>query len=99
MKPSAEVILASAGSGKTFQLTLRYAALVLNGVPLKNILAATFTRKAAGEIQTRVSERLAGAAEGGAAPGDLAEFMTLSCIHLCSCRWSALCNSRCLPYA
>jgi ATP-dependent helicase/nuclease subunit A len=75
MKPSAEVILASAGSGKTFQLTLRYAALVLNGVPLKNILAATFTRKAAGEIQSRVLERLAGAAEGGADLGDLREFM------------------------
>ena len=72
MKPSAEVLLASAGSGKTFQLTLRYAALVLDGVPLKNILAATFTRKAAGEIQSRVLERLAGAAEGGTGPWRLA---------------------------
>ena len=44
------VIRASAGSGKTHQLTNRYLALLAAGVRPENILATTFTRKAAGEI-------------------------------------------------
>ena len=60
-----QVVLASAGSGKTFQLTLRFAELLLRGARPDEVLAATFTRKAAGEIQARILERLAAAAEGG----------------------------------
>ena len=56
------VIRASAGTGKTFQLTNRFLALALAGVPLDTILATTFTRKAAGEILDRVLLRLAEAA-------------------------------------
>lgn len=56
------VIRASAGSGKTFQLTNRYLRLLLAGVPAETILAATFTRKAAGEILDRALTRLAAAA-------------------------------------
>ncbi len=54
------VILASAGSGKTFQLTSRYLMLLRSGGPDK-ILASTFTRKAAHEIFDRVLIRLAAA--------------------------------------
>jgi len=75
MSSPGEILLASAGSGKTFQLTLRYAGLVLRGVPVKNILAATFTRKSAGEIQSRVLARLAGAAAGGQDLEDLRKFL------------------------
>jgi len=58
----AEVIRASAGSGKTFQLTVRFLRLLLEGVTPDEILATTFTRKAAGEILGRVLSKLAQAA-------------------------------------
>ena len=54
-------IRASAGSGKTFQLTNRYLTLLLAGEPVDRIVAMTFTRKAAGEICERLLTRLAGA--------------------------------------
>jgi ATP-dependent exoDNAse (exonuclease V) beta subunit len=57
-----EAIRASAGSGKTHQLTNRYLALLAQKVSPDAILATTFTRKAAGEILDRVLERLAKAA-------------------------------------
>jgi ATP-dependent helicase/nuclease subunit A len=60
--PSAEidhrVILASAGTGKTYQLTNRLIGLLARGVAPSEIVATTFTRKAAGEIMERVVERL-----------------------------------------
>ncbi|MCC7011567.1 MAG: UvrD-helicase domain-containing protein [Planctomycetes bacterium] len=57
-----QVILASAGSGKTWQLTTHLLGLLASGVPPERILASTFTRKAAGEILGRVFARLAAAA-------------------------------------
>ena len=55
---SNKVVLASAGTGKTYSLTNQYLRLLfLNEDPGK-ILATTFTRKAAGEIRDRVFERL-----------------------------------------
>ncbi|MGI9516338.1 MAG: UvrD-helicase domain-containing protein, partial [Pirellulaceae bacterium] len=56
------MILASAGTGKTFQLSNRYISLLIDGVPARSILATTFTRKAAGEILDRIVLRLAEAA-------------------------------------
>ncbi|MBW3599411.1 MAG: UvrD-helicase domain-containing protein [Planctomycetes bacterium] len=56
------VIRASAGTGKTFQLSNRFLELLDNDVPLDQVLAATFTRKAAGEILDRILVRLADAA-------------------------------------
>lgn len=58
------VIRASAGTGKTYQLSNRYIALVHAGQPPDQILAATFARKAAGEILGRVLVRLADAVLG-----------------------------------
>jgi len=55
------VIRASAGTGKTFQLSNRFLSLAARQTP-DNILATTFTRKAAGEILDRVLVRLAEAA-------------------------------------
>ena len=55
------VIMASAGTGKTHQLSNRYLKLLLDDVSPDRILATTFTRKAAGEIFDRVMERLVNA--------------------------------------
>jgi len=54
------LIRASAGTGKTFQLSNRYLSL-LRKAPADHILAVTFTRKAAGEILERILTRLAAA--------------------------------------
>ena len=51
-------VQASAGSGKTYLLISRIVRLLLNGAESGNILAITFTRKAANEMQTRLLERL-----------------------------------------
>jgi len=61
-RPSSLVLLASAGTGKTFALSNRFLELVANGVPVQDILATTFTRKAAGEILDRILARLSEAA-------------------------------------
>ena len=53
------VIRASAGTGKTFQLTNRYLELAAAGKNPETILATTFTRKGAGEILDRILYRLA----------------------------------------
>jgi ATP-dependent exoDNAse (exonuclease V) beta subunit len=53
---------ASAGTGKTFQLSNRYLALINAGEAPDQVLAVTFTRKAAGEILDRILTRLAEAA-------------------------------------
>ena len=47
------VVRASAGSGKTTALVGRMTALVRSGVPVDELTAITFTRKAAGEMSTR----------------------------------------------
>ena len=53
------LIRASAGTGKTFQLSNRLLQIILSGQEVDHVLATTFTRKAAGEIMHRVLQRLA----------------------------------------
>lgn len=49
---------ASAGSGKTFMLVVRYLSLLFKGASPSRILALTFTNKAANEMQERIVQTL-----------------------------------------
>jgi len=51
-------VTASAGTGKTWLLVTRLIRLLLAGARPDAILAITFTRKAAAEMQTRLNDRL-----------------------------------------
>ncbi len=68
-----ELIRASAGTGKTYQISNRIVGLLAEEVEPGRILASTFTRKAAGEILDRVLHRLASAALDPAEADRLAE--------------------------
>jgi ATP-dependent exoDNAse (exonuclease V) beta subunit len=60
--PEAKVIRASAGTGKTFRLSLEYIALLLKyqklGLHFSQILVITFTKKATAEIRERIFQHL-----------------------------------------
>jgi len=60
--PKHLMILASAGSGKTYALTNRFVELLAVGARPERIVALTFTRKAAGEFFDEILRKLARAA-------------------------------------
>ena len=51
-------IMASAGTGKTFRLAMRYLTLLKLGVEPDEIVAMTFTNKAAGEIFDKIIQEI-----------------------------------------
>ena len=52
------VIKASAGTGKTYRLSLEYIANMIYGISYENIVVMTFTKKATAEIKDRIFEFL-----------------------------------------
>lgn len=52
------VVTAGAGTGKTRTLVARYLSLLADGLPLRSIVAITFTRKAAREMRNRIREEI-----------------------------------------
>ncbi|MGM0575197.1 MAG: UvrD-helicase domain-containing protein [Myxococcota bacterium] len=62
MNATVEVVSASAGTGKTFDLSKRMAAALLDGgdppVRPEGVMAITYTRRAAAELQSRLRRRL-----------------------------------------
>jgi hypothetical protein len=64
-QPTLSIVTAGAGSGKTWRITQDIKREVLeNGVPPAGLLATTFTRKAAAELQLRVQTALIAARQG-----------------------------------
>lgn len=48
------ILKASAGTGKTYRLSLEYIASLMQGIDFKDILVMTFTKKATAEIKERI---------------------------------------------
>ncbi|MGM0549297.1 MAG: UvrD-helicase domain-containing protein, partial [Bacillota bacterium] len=53
-----KVIKASAGTGKTYRLSLEYLAALLKGIDFSEIIVMTFTKKATAEIKNRILKHL-----------------------------------------
>ena len=62
------IVSAAAGSGKTFVMIERLVRLILGGESVKNVLAVTFTNKAAAQMRRKLRDalidRMSGKAEG-----------------------------------
>ena len=67
----AMLVMAGAGSGKTKVLTTRIAYMIEQGIDPYNILAITFTNKAANEMKERIINLI----------GDKAKQMQISTFH------------------
>ena len=72
---SPALVVAGAGSGKTETMANRVLWLLANGhVEANQVLGLTFTRKAAGELASRIRQRVSQLADAGLVPNGYDEF-------------------------
>ncbi len=77
-----QIVLAGAGSGKTKMLTSRIAYLIdVLKVPAYQVLAVTFTNKAAGEMRERVEKNLRSSGSGHLGEPEIGTFHSV-CVRL-----------------
>ncbi len=69
------IVKASAGTGKTYKISLEYIKMLLANMKVEEILVTTFTRKATYEIKERIFSLLKELAEG---KNDLIENLSIS---------------------
>lgn len=66
---------ASAGSGKTFALSVRFITILLSGADAREITALTFTKKAANEMKERIVQTFLRLEEKGAELAELEQIL------------------------
>ncbi len=72
------LVVAGPGTGKTHTLLAKIRSLLTDGVPAANILAVTFTRRAAGELQERLARDLGQAGDAALPRADTLHALALS---------------------
>jgi ATP-dependent helicase/nuclease subunit A len=72
------LLSANAGSGKTFVLSKRFVEILLNeNIEIDNVVAITFTDKAAGELNKKIANELNDRIENEKDPGIIGKLVTI----------------------
>jgi len=74
------LVTAGPGAGKSRVLTSRYAYMLANDIDPSNIIAVTFTNKAAGEMKSRIAQLLG-------IPEEKAKHYSIATFHSLCARW------------
>lgn len=70
-------LTANAGSGKTRVLVERFLRVVFNGTPMGEVVALTYTEKAASELRRKIADRVTGEMDAATDPGEAARWETI----------------------